>query len=717
MSKSAIICVDDESVVLSSLGEQLRRSFGKTHSIELAETAEDVLEIFAELHEDGVEIPLIISDQHLSGIRGDELLRKVHEHYPQTLKIMLTGQASADAVGNAVNSANLYRYITKPWDETDLILTVKEALRCYSQERQLAKQNEALFKANEDLENSISLLLATFEATTDGILVIDLGGKINIFNQKFGEMWNIPEAVLMTKDEGQMLQMALDQLVDPDHFIQKVKELNAQPEAESLDILNLNDGRIFERYSIPQKLTGTIVGRVWNFRDITERKRAEAIVQYQALHDALTDLPNRTLFNQHLSKALQSAQQNHHSLAVMFLDLDRFKVINDSLGHAIGDKLLQQVVERLKHCMRSDDLIARWGGDEFTLLLPHIGGPEDANAIARRILNALKPSFEIEGQPIHVTSSIGIAVYPGDGEDANTLLKNADAALYRVKERGRNDFQHYTLMINSKASELLVLENQLHYALEREELLVYYQPQMNTITGEVTQMEALLRWQHPDLGLVSPATFIPIAEQNGLIIPIGTWVLQTACTQAKVWQTMGLPELQIGVNLSARQFRHQNLVQTITHILTETGLASAYLELEVTETTAMQDIELTKRILIELHQMGVNLAIDDFGTGYSSLSYLKQFPFHTLKIDQSFVRDLFASPQDQAIVSAIVALGRGLGLRVVAEGVETQDLKHLLKTLQCDQMQGYFFSRPLAVEAATQFLFCEKVELATVLRS
>ncbi len=705
MSKAAIVCVDDESVVLSSLGEQLKRSFGKDYSIELAATGEEVLEIFAELQDDGIAIPLIISDQGLRGMRGDELLRQVHLQYPETLKIMLTGQASAEAIANAVNAANLYRYIAKPWDETDLILTVKEALRRYTQDQQLAAQNEALRQANEELEHSLSLLRSTFEATADGILVIDQAGKITSFNQQFSDMWGIPDAILITREDAQALQVILDQLQEPDRFIARVRELSAQPETESFDLLEFKDGRVFERYSRPQRLAGKVVGQVWSFRDVTERRQAEATIQYQALHDALTDLPNRTLFNQRLNHALINAQQQQSLLAVMFLDLDRFKVINDTLGHAIGDKLLQQVVERLRGCMRSEDLIAaRWGGDEFTLLVPQINQPEDATMIARRILKTLKSGFEIEGHPIHVTSSIGIALFPNDGQDASTLLKNADTALYRAKEQGRNDCQHYTLTLNSQASELLVLENQLHTALEREELTIYYQPQIDTTTGEVTQMEALVRWQHPQLGLVLPGVFIPIAEQTGLIIPIGDWVLHTACAQTKTWQMMGFSKLGVGINLSARQFRHHKLVQTIAHTLAQTGLAPAHLELELTETTAMLDMALTKAILLALQQMGVKLAIDDFGTGYCSLSYLKQFPFHTLKIDQAFVRDLLINSQDVAIISAIVALSRGLNLRVVAEGVETQATKDLLQTLHCEQMQGYFFSQPLPADAATQFL-------------
>ncbi|NJL43421.1 MAG: EAL domain-containing protein [Pseudanabaena sp. SU_2_4] len=315
--------------------------------------------------------------------------------------------------------------------------------------------------------------------------------------------------------------------------------------------------------------------------------------------------------------------------------LRRFKLVNDTLGHAIGDLLLQVVVERLTGCLRSGDLIARWGGDEFTLLLPKISCPDDASAIAQRILKSLNPGFNIEGHHIHITGSIGIAVYPQDGQDAETLTKNADAALYRAKEGGRNDFQRYMVNINSQACELLALESSLHQALERQELIIYYQPQVNTVTGEITQMEALVRWQHPELGLLAPGVFIPLAEENGLILNIGEWVLKTACAQNKAWQAMGRSHLCVGVNLSERQLQQPTLPEKVTDILVQTGLEARYLELEITETAALQNVELTKASLTELHQMEVQIALDDFGTGYSSLSYLRQFPFNTLKIDQS----------------------------------------------------------------------------------
>lgn len=435
-----------------------------------------------------------------------------------------------------------------------------------------------------------------------------------------------------------------------------------------------------------------------------KRQRTEEKMRYQAFHDALTGLPNRMMFNRHLYLMLSRARRGQELFAVVFLDLDRFKTINDTLGHAVGDCLLEQTTQRLTHCLREEDTIARWGGDEFTLLLPNLKSPQDASRIAERISETLRPAFYVDDHELHITCSMGIALFPDHGTDAQTLLKNADAALYLAKGHGRDNHQFYTPAITSQSTERLVLDSSLHYALERQEFTLHYQPQINVLTGEIIQMEALLRWTHPKLGLISPQTFIGLAEENGLIVPIGFWVLRTACLQNKQWHEAGLGPLRIAVNLSARQFQQPNLVGAIASILQETELPPTSLELEITETAAMQNVEFTTTLLQELKEMGVRIAMDDFGTGYSSLGYLKQFPLHTLKIDRSFVKDVTVNPDDAAIVAAIVALGQGLNLNVVAEGVETVDQLAKLRSLQCEEMQGNLFSRPLDAATATQFL-------------
>ncbi|MBD1939004.1 EAL domain-containing protein [Microcoleus sp. FACHB-68] len=435
-----------------------------------------------------------------------------------------------------------------------------------------------------------------------------------------------------------------------------------------------------------------------------QRHQQEETIRHQALHDRLTGLPNRQLLDLQLTLALETAANRRHKLAIIFLDLDRFKIINDTLGHAVGDQLLKNAAQRLKSCLREGDTIVRWGGDEFITLLPHLNCLEDALHIAQRIIDSLQPAFEIEGHHLYITSSIGIALYPNDGEDGETLIKNADTALYQAKERGRNNYQIFTPSMNAEASALLVLDNSLHLAFERGEFLIHYQPQLNINTGKITCMEALVRWQHPERGLMTPEAFIPLAEENGLIVPLGKWVLQTACAQNKAWQDAGLPAMRVTVNLSTRQFQQPGLVAMVAQVLKQTGLEPQYLELEITETTAMLDADFTSDTLGELKAMGICLSMDDFGVGYASLSGLKNFPFHTLKIDRAFVQDITSNPHDRAIVKAILGLAHALNLSMVAEGVETDAQKELLRSLHCQEMQGYLFSKPLTAGEATDFI-------------
>jgi diguanylate cyclase (GGDEF)-like protein len=435
------------------------------------------------------------------------------------------------------------------------------------------------------------------------------------------------------------------------------------------------------------------------------QRRVEDMIRHQASHDRLTGLPNRLLFDERLSLALAHAHQRGEILAIMFLDLDRFKVINDTLGHAIGDQLLQQVAQRIFGCLKKSDTLARWGGDEFTLILPQINSANDAIKIAKRIIGTLNTPFTCGEQEFHVTTSIGIALAPYDGEDSETLLKNADTAMYRAKQQGKNDFQLYAADMNTQALEQLVLANDLYKALNRGEFLLHYQPQVDLKTGKIVGTEALVRWQHPERGLIPPNQFISLAEETGQIGAIGEWVLHTACAQNRAWQEAGYPPIRVAVNLSARQFQQQNLAQLINRVLAETGLEAQYLEVEITESIAMQDTHVTIAVLDELRAMGVHISMDDFGTGYSSLATLKRFPLHTLKVDREFVKDLTTSSKDAALIQAIVTLGHGLDLDVIAEGVETREQQDFLHSIGCDAMQGYLFSKPLPAAAAAQRCF------------
>ncbi|MBD2252310.1 EAL domain-containing protein [Nostoc parmelioides] len=439
-----------------------------------------------------------------------------------------------------------------------------------------------------------------------------------------------------------------------------------------------------------------------------QRQQVEEKIRYQALHDLLTGLPNRLLFNELLAKALANASRSQESLAVMFLDLDRFKVINDTLGHSLGDRLLQSVAQRLRDCLRSGDTVSRWGGDEFTILLPRISYLEEVTQAACRILKALEEVFHLDGHELYVSASLGIALLDQHSPDAEALIKHADAALYHAKDEGRNNYQFYTTSLSGKTPELLTLEKSLRYALEKQELKVYYQPRVNILTGQITGMEALLRWQHPEMGIVAPSIFIPIAEETGLIIPIGEWVLRTACMQNRAWQKAGLYPLQMAVNLSPKQFRQPNLLELVSTILAETGLEPEFLELEITESTAIEDIDFTRNVLENLQQMGVDIAIDDFGTGHSSLSRLQLLPLHNLKIDGSFIKALTTDSKVAHIVKAIVTLGRSLGLRLTAEGVEKQEELDFLKSINCQDVQGFLFHKPLSAEKATEILQGQK---------
>ena len=439
-------------------------------------------------------------------------------------------------------------------------------------------------------------------------------------------------------------------------------------------------------------------------RDITARKAAEELVRYHATHDALTSLPNRTLFDDRLAGALKHSARQGDMVAVLFLDLDRFKIINDTLGHSIGDALLIALSRRLRASVREEDTVARMGGDEFIFVLRGLRSAEDAVKPAQKILEAIRPPFHIHGHELYVTASIGIGLYPGDGLGSDQLLKCADMALYRAKERGRNRVQLYNPALNVRVVEQMVLEKHLRRALEQDQFELVYQPQVALDSGQVVGVEALLRWRHPELGLVSPDDFVPLAEENGLIEPLGLWVLRTACTQYRAWRADHLPGLRLAVNMSARQFQRSGLEARLREVLGETGMDPRALELELTESVLMQEGDSTAALLESLSACGIGLALDDFGTGYSSLSYLKRFPIRRVKIDRSFVRDINTNEGDAALARAVIAMAHGLGVEVLAEGIESLEQLAKLRRYGCDEGQGYFLGRPVVPSEVPQLV-------------
>jgi diguanylate cyclase (GGDEF)-like protein len=427
-------------------------------------------------------------------------------------------------------------------------------------------------------------------------------------------------------------------------------------------------------------------------------------IEYLAYHDGLTALPNRGLFNKLLSQAISQARRHQRQLAVAFIDLDRFKQINDTLGHEAGDELLKEVANRLKACVRDSDTVARLGGDEFVVLLTELADEHYAATVAQKIITSVAKPFILLGQEFRVTASIGISSYPKDGPDEQTLTKNADIAMYQAKEDGKNNFQFYSERLNANSLERLTLESSLRHALERKEFHLYYQAKRDIATGQITGMEALLRWQHPDLGIVAPMQFIPVAEETGLIVPIGRWVLHTACLQNIIWQQQGLPRLKIAVNLTARQFSDEHLLRDVAAALNSTGMEASLLELEIHESLLIQDIDKTLRILTDLKAMGIKIAIDDFGTGYSSLATLQRFPLDTIKIDRSYIRDIATRDEDSTLTEAIIAMGKSLSLTVVAQGVETKEQADFLRQHACDEFQGFYFNKPMSADQFAELL-------------
>jgi len=552
-------------------------------------------------------------------------------------------------------------------------------------------------------QEKLRLMAQVFEQSGDAIMITDPGNRIIATNRSFTQLTGYSHEEALGRDP-KMLKSGRE---SKEYYRAMWETLEKEGYWQGEMWEKRRDGSFYPKWltiTVIRDAAGRVVNYIGSFSDITERKQAELKIEHMAHHDALTNLPNRFSLTERLSQSLKLAKRGGQHLAVIFIDLDRFKTINDSLGHHIGDLLLFEVAARLQKSVRSSDVVARLGGDEFVIVLPEVASGIATAHFVNKLQAAICRPYHLDGHDLHVTPSIGISVYPHDGGTVDELMQNADAAMYHAKAHGRNNYQFFKKEMNAKAQERLHVENDLRQAVEKRQFVVYYQPQIDAEAGRVIGVEALVRWQHPSRGLIPPDEFISVAEDTGLILPLGDLVLEMACRQLACWIAEGVPPIRMAVNLSARQFQQDDLPEIVARIIRETGIDPGLLELEITETVAMSCPDETISNFVRFREMGVTLAIDDFGTGYSSLGYLKLFPVNRLKIDKSFVNDLRAGSNDAAIAAATIGLAHTLGMEVVAEGVETGAQLAFLKNQQCEVVQGYFFSQPLPALEATGFI-------------
>jgi len=638
------------------------------------------------LHAGGIDA--IMADLSLPDSQGIDTFDKLFATAPHT-PIMTLSALDDEMLTTEAVQHGAQGYLSKGHFGSYL---VPQSLRIIIQ-RKAVEETFYLEKARAEI---------TLNSISDAVIGTDMSGNVDYLNVAAENMtgWSREEA--RGHPIGEVMQIIDGETRQPKkNPVEVVLQQNKPMKLTTGTILIRRDGRevAIEDSAAPiHDWDGKITGSVIVFHDITASQEMALKMAYLAQHDFLTKLPNRVLLNDRIVQAITLAKRRGTHLALLFLDLDNFKHINDSLGHAIGDKLLQSVAQRVSACVRSSDTVSRQGGDEFVILVTEDKYAEDATLTAEKIIAALAGSHFIDQHELHVTPSIGISVYPSDAQNAESLIKNADTAMYHAKEKGRNNYQFFKNDMNIRAVKRQVIENHLRHALERQEFVMHYQPKVNLDTGMITGAEALLRWIHPKWGVVLPDRFVPIAENCSLIVPIGRWVLREACSQAKRWKDAGLKPGSIAVNISALEFRSKDFVEGVHAILTETGLEPCCLQLEITESVLMCDAESSTVILQQLKNMGVQLAVDDFGTGYSSLSYLNRFPIDVLKIDRSFVQSIGSTNGNGIIVSAVIAMGNSLNQRVVAEGVEKQAQLAFLKARHCEEGQGYFFSRPLVSE-------------------
>ena len=696
MSKKSIdkvLVVEDNPGDARLLREMFNEQGSSSTDVTIVQSLREAEEYLAKHTTDIILLDLGLPDAH-----GLEAVRRAHAAAPRVPLVVLTGLDDETLAAQALHEG-AQDYLVK--SQIDTYGTTRGLLRAlrYSIERKVLE--DALFAEKERAQ-------VTLNSIGDAVACTDTFGNVTFLNLVAAKLtgWPWQEAVGRPMIEVFRILDTTNREVIPNLTDGMFQGNQVVPLRENSILIRRDRLEIPIEGSIApiHDGQGQPAGAVIVFRDVSVARAMALQLAHSAQHDFLTGLPNRMLLNDRISQAINLARRHMRHVAVLFLDLDGFKHINDSLGHPTGDKLLQSIARRLVGCVRASDTVSRQGGDEFVVLLSEVQLSEDTAITAKRILQAVAAPHSVGQHDLHVTASIGVSVYPEDGLDTDTLLKNADTAMYQAKENGRQSFQFFKPAMNARAVERQFIEEGLRRALERQEFELYYQPKVNLTTGAITGAEALIRWLHPTRGLVSPTDFIPVAEDCGLILPIGAWALREACKQAQAWIDGGLPAMTMAVNVSAMEFRDKNFLDGLIAILAETGFDPRLLELELTESVLMKHAASTAVILRTLRESGVRVAVDDFGTGYSSLSYLQKFPIDAVKIDQSFIRQISTAGDDTTIVKAVIGMARGLKLRVIAEGVETQEEAAFLRAYRCEEAQGYFFSRPVPAQQFAMFL-------------
>lgn len=692
-----VLLIQDDCPDVQSVREALIRSSDGAFQVEWVMLCSQGLKRLAEEDNPGgqpVAIAAVLVDLFLPDSRGIETFDRIFRLVPQIPILVLSAKQDEDVAKLAVQRG-AQDYLLKAGLDGYLLAKMLRGVV------ERAANAETLFEEQERAQ-------VTLNSIGDAVISTDVGGRVTYLNAAAQNItgWSLEEAVGRPLEDVFRIADATTRETAQNPMTLAILENKTVALTSNCVLIRRDDTEAaIEDSAAPiHDRRGHVTGAVMVFRDVSMARALSLKMAHLAQHDSLTDLPNRVLLNDRLTQALALAHRKEQRLALLFLDLDRFKSINDSLGHAIGDRLLQSVAERLLTCVRSSDTVSRQGGDEFIILLPEVTRPADAAVTAEKILLALSTPHRIDRQDLHLAASIGIVTYPNDGTEAKTLLKHADLAMYRAKDSGRNTYRFFEPDMNGYTADRQSLESGLHRAIERHEFVLHYQPIVSLDSGQLIGVEALIRWRHPQRGLVSPAQFVPIAEESGFITAIGRWVLHEACRQSRAWRAAGLPPMRVAINISTVELRDKAFVESVGGILEEHGLLPRDLELELTETFLMRDSNSTAAVLQSLSDLGVRIALDDFGTGYSSLSHLKRFPIDTLKIDQSFVRNLPTDADDASIVDAVIGMGKGLQIRVVAEGVETREQLAFLRKRGCPEGQGYYFGRPVSAREFTQLL-------------